>query len=507
MVLVLGTILSGCSKTASPAKTTGSEQPQYGGTLRVISLAGPHDLGYYPDMGPGDTWLGYSEQLLNFDRNGNLVPVLAESWDIDKAAPSLTWHLRKNVKFHDGTPFNADAVIWTFQLIKEAGRLQYADTIKSMEAIDDNTVRFNLTKYNTMMITTWGNDIPYVSPTAIKTNGKEWALTNAYGTGPFKIKEFKRDTYLKLEKNTDYWRSGRPYLDAVEFRYMSDQMTAAASLQAGEADLLFRAADINTGIDLEKKGYKVTWEGVTDGVDYFMLPDSANPGSILAKKEVREAIEYAIDRPALAQAITQGHGAPQFQLAPLNNAAYNSDYKGREYNPEKAKQLLKQAGYPDGFETTIYTCSMFAGAVDAATSVQASLAAVGIKAKLDVGDIAKFFTQRAQGWKDGLQLGLFGLDPSYDHVFLLHLGPLPTTNPLASLGRTPEYTALVSKASQLTDTQSEQALVKQLVKQVAEDAMVIPLFTSDSVWIMQNKVHFNYVGTNTWKIYDDWIEK
>lgn len=507
------TTTAGVATTAAGDSTTttgaAAGEPQYGGTLRMLVMGGPGVLGYYPEMGPQDSsasW-GVAERLLQFDENGECVPILAESWDIDTTANTLTWHLRKGVTFHDGTPFNAEAVIKTFQMVKDAGRLQYADLITSMEALDENTVRFNLTTFNMMLLMSWGNDIPIFSPTAIEQNGVEWARTNGYGTGPFMYGEFVRDVSLTLVKNPNYWREGRPYLDGVDIRFVADYTTASAGLQAGEADLLYRAADITSALDLEQKGYQVKWYGATDGLGYFMAPDSANPSSIYAIKEVREAIEYAIDRPVLAQALAKTHGVAINQLAPVGSTAYTPDYPGREYNVEKAKELLAQAGYPDGFETTIYTCSVFPGTVEAATAVQAFLAEVGIKASIDVGDVAEFFTQRAEGWKDGLQLGIVALDPSYDHVFLLHFGPQPTTNPMASLGRTPEYEALVAGANQLTDTASEQALVQALVKQMADDAMVIPLFTSDQAYVMQSNVTFNYIGTQTWNVYEDWIQK
>jgi ABC-type transport system substrate-binding protein len=536
--LVLGAVLAGCgdegttettvATTQTPAETTGttvattattvaatettstemtSAGPQMGGTLRMMTVGGPSVLGYYLDMGPGDQWgaWGVVERLAQFDENGDLTPVLAESWDIDTANMTLTWHLRQGVTFHDGTPFDADAVIWTFNLIRDAGRLQYGDQIKSMDAVDDHTVKFTLNSFNVMMLMSWANDIPFFSPTAIEKNGVEWARTMGYGTGPFMFDEFQRDVSLTVVKNPNYWRTGTPYLDGMEIRFVPDMVTATASLQAGETDLLFRATDITSAMDLESKGLQVKWYGQTDGLCYFLLPDSANPDSVYAKKEVREAIEYAIDRVGLAMAIAKEHGTAINQLAPVGSTAYDPTYVGREYNVEKAKELLALAGYPNGFETTIYTCGMFPGTELAATAIQAALAEIGITANIDIGDIAEFFTQRAEGWKDGLQLGLFGLDPSYDHVFLLHFGPLPTTNPLASLGRTPEYTEMVAAASTITDVQAVHALVKDLVRQMADDAMVIPLFTSEQAFAMQPNVHFNYIGANAWNIYEDWI--
>src|SRR4030043_1517832 len=214
---------------ASPKSEAAGPQPVKGGILKAIRGNFPKVLGYPPEQGPTDTIFAllYAERLSEWDEKGNLIPVLAESWEGDPKNKTVTFHLRKGVKFHDGTPFNAEAARWNFQLRLDTKSQIDGDLIKSGEAPDDYTVRLNCTD-----ITTWSPYIygwgQHISPTAYEKNGgKEWARFNSVGVGPYKVVEFKRDNLLRFEKNKDYWRKGYPLLDGIEIRCVPDPVTAS----------------------------------------------------------------------------------------------------------------------------------------------------------------------------------------------------------------------------------------------------------------------------------------
>jgi peptide/nickel transport system substrate-binding protein len=501
LLMVAAMIITGCPTPAPPAPP--AEEPQYGGILRIAVPFGPRVLGYLPDMGFTD--LGsmgpYAEALLNTDGKGNLIPELATSWDSDITNKTITWHLRQGVKFHDGTDWNAEAAKWTFQIMKDAGRLQYGELITSMEVIDNYTLRFNLTEYSNRLIHYLGKSVYFFSPTAFETNGKEWARTHPVATGPFKLVDFKRDSYWKLEKNENYWRPDRPYLDGIDVRVIPQEMTASASLQAGEVDYWGSPNLATTVLDLQEKGFKYEASGL---FFLFLMPDVKNPDSIFANKKVREAVEYAINREALAKAATGGLGGAAYQMAPSTAAAvYDPDYKGRQYDPEKAKQLLAEAGYATGFKTTIHVLQQV---VDYATAVQSDLAAVGIEAKVDSTDMARLMTVVAEGWDELLIYLAMVSSPDYVTPFINNFGPTPTTPIFASFGRTPEYEALCEQVKSARDDKSEQAIVKKMIRQLGEDATVIPLFTDPSTPVWQPYVHpYRYPETGMLgQFYSEW---
>ena len=154
-------------------------------------------------------------------------------------------------------------------------RLVGQDNIIRMEVIDDYTLRFILKKLHSTFAYDTGAAQMF-SPTAIQKNGEEWARKNAVCTGPFKLAEFQRDTYMRYEKNEDYWQKGKPYLDGMETRFIPDTMTAAALIESGEADMWLYASAITSVIDLEEKGFK-TVEG--PGMFLSILPDTKSPDS------------------------------------------------------------------------------------------------------------------------------------------------------------------------------------------------------------------------------------
>ena len=170
-----------------------ADSPQYGGTLRVIRPTFPRSVGYPVEFAPVDSicTLPTIERLNEWDATGHPIPVLAESWEGDPVNKTIIWHLRKGVKFHDGTDFDAEALRWNYQLNIDAGRQTDGKYVTSMEVLDKYTLKMNLSDYNYMMIfenLAWRICI---SPTAFKKAGggdfeksKEWARKNAVGTGP-----------------------------------------------------------------------------------------------------------------------------------------------------------------------------------------------------------------------------------------------------------------------------------------------------------------------------------
>jgi peptide/nickel transport system substrate-binding protein len=517
-VLVYTLAVCGCISPSSPpsasdraisqrdASSTG--QPRHGGILRRLTNLFPKVLGYPEEFTPVDA--GFSsvalERLVGWNENGSLFPELAESWEGDPKSRTITWHLRKGVQFTDGTAWNADALKWNFESRIRAGRLIDGQSIESLEVIDDYTLKMHLNDYNRMMITNYGW-IVMISPTAFEKAGggdieksKEWARLNPVGTGPFKLVDFQRDVVIRYERNDNYWRKDLPYFDGLEDRLIPDLMISSAMMQAKEADMLTNA-DVRTALDLESRGFKVNWG---TGLLMALLPNSADPDSPFADKRVREAVEYAINRPALAKMIGYGKYEPLTQMAGSSFLGYVPDYDPRPFNREKASQLLSEAGYPQGFRTKIITGEQNR---DLAAALQSYLGDVGIEVDLDIADTARYFASVfSDGW-DGLALAASGINPDATDIFV-HYGPTPMTYRVGNIAKSQEYLDLCNKALHTYDDAAYQDLLRRIVRQAGTDAMVIPLYVTVLADVMQPYVHSDILKIHIvmWKSYEDWMD-
>ena len=481
----------------------GEEKPQYGGVLKAIRGNFPKVIGLPTAMSPTDRifCLPFAERLTNWDAKGNLLPELAESWDEDPAAETITYHLRKGVTFQDGSPFNADVVKWNLQTRLDKKRLTSGKYVKSIEVLDDYTVRVYVKGYNNRLTFDYGWQQMF-SREAVEKHDEEWARKNGVGTGPFKFAEFQRDNFIKYVRNDNYWRKGYPYLDGIEVRFIPDVMTASAIMQANEADCWQDVGDVQSVLALEEKGFKVNWG---PGMFWALLSNSSDPKSPYYKKEVREALEYAIDRPTMAKLLGHGKYEPLFQMAHAGSPGYIPGYNPRPYNPEKAKQLLAEAGYPNGFQTTLLSMSNYQ---DSAAALKSYLEAVGIKVRLDLADLGRYFDALFQtGWSD-LVFTPNGIDPDGGDLFV-HYGPDPITYRTGNIKKSPEYLAACNEALHTYDKALAVEKLKQAVKLGGEDAMIVPIYRSAQANVMQPYVHSKYmlIHTSLWQPYDTWMEK
>jgi peptide/nickel transport system substrate-binding protein len=516
IVLLSIIVFTGCAKettetpttsapaTSGPATTTPSaDQPQYGGTLRMIMQTGPANVGEQTSMSFNDMTRAvlWVERLMTNDQNGNLEPCLAESWTSDTGANTITFNLRKGVKFHDGTTFNAEAARWNIQQMIDAKTLPDSSNIKSIDILDEYTMRINLNKYTYKMLYSLWRPMIF-SPTAYQQNGKDWCIQHAVATGPFKVTEFQQDVITKLEKFDDYWREGRPYLDGIEMQVVKETATASAMIQSGQADFWY-GATTKEAADLRDMGYNVKYLTSTIGL---LCPDSKDPGSPLADVKVRMAVEYALDRDAMVAALGYGFAEAMTQPAPTTGPGFDPSFTARDYDPDKARQLLKEAGYPDGFATTL---DMMTTAQETGVVIKNFLEEVGIKVTLDPADMGRFWgMQFSDGWK-GLHLSMVAINGAFAVGYLDHFGPEAVVS-FASLYKSPEFLETCNQVLATTDYDSMRAKTKQMIRQTCDDAMVIPTFTNNDIIVTQKNVHTTFLSKydhDGWDIWDDWMSK
>jgi peptide/nickel transport system substrate-binding protein len=490
------------AKTASPAPSTSvaapatsapAGSPKYGGTFTYVTAQGPG--------GPfGVSWLasGGSSFGMQFSMNtllremadGSITPFLAESYDVvtDAANPSVTLHLRKGVKFSDGTDFNATAVKWNLQqeMLPVSLNVRSTANWKSVEALDDYTVRVNLKVWQNTAVNAFANAMSFMmSPTAYQTKGEDWNKNNMVGTGAFIQTDYQKDVSMTVEKNPKYWETGKPYLDKIKYVFVADASTAEMSFRTGGGNVIQCYTD-KMADNLKKAGFKII---SYPGFSWPMYPDSMNADSPWSNLKFRQAVEYAINKKAIAD--TFGYGTwtvADQQYSPLS-AAYDTSLKPRSYDVAKAKQLLAEAGFGNGVKTTLFVSPM-GDNKNIALAVQSDLAAVGIQAEVQVPQAAAYTAMVTGTWKNGCLMGPGAL----------------AANPIVgwtnyakgsawfqSMKKPDNFDELYNAA--MAAPKLDPALVKKCSGAIFNDVTIIPLFITPTTWAVTDNVQDSGLGT------------
>jgi peptide/nickel transport system substrate-binding protein len=458
--------------------------PQYGGVLKVIDVAeGAQPLGAPWEVKGVDSNLMKPavESLVREDMKGGIHPWLATSWKIDQEKNTITLFLRKGVKFHDGTDFNAKATKWCLDRAMEA---KVTPGFLAVDVVDDYTIRITVDKYrNNLLGVIAGSACNPVSPTAFETKGKEWAMWHPVGTGPFKFVSYERGSKVTYAKWEGYWQKGKPYLDGIEYLLIRDPMTQMAAMRTSGSEKV-HVLYVNSGEQatmMKAQGFRVI-SGPVGATS--LLPDSVNADSPLSKKKVRDAVSLAINREAIVKARGFGFWTPTVQVPAPHNPGYVKSLGTGEYDPKKAKQLLAEAGYPNGFKIKLIVMPALVDR-DAVVAVQRYLSDVGIEADLEFPDGGGYMAYR---FKNG-----------WHNAFLVHaVRMLATTNMFVSFqwntpGMFPSLKrpdGFLDKIDQSLKTLTpDKGKMEELTRIQAEDTMTIPLYRQSEIYILQPEVH------------------
>ncbi|MBQ1762707.1 MAG: glutathione ABC transporter substrate-binding protein GsiB [Aquincola sp.] len=321
----------------------------------------------------------FYQGLFGFDKDMKMVPVLAESYTASKDGLVYTVKLKTGIKFHDGTPFNAEAVKATFDRVtnpdNKLKRYNLYKNIAKTEAVDATTVRFTLKEAFSPFINSLAHpSAVIISPAALAKFGNKGIAQNPVGTGPFKFVEWKATDYLKVEKFDGYWRKGYPKVDSITWRPVVDNNTRAAVMQTNEAHFAFPVPPESVAT-LEKKPSLEVTAAPSIIHRYLSMNTQHKPFS---DPKVREAINYAINKDALIKVAFSGYAIPAEGVLP-QGVEYAAKLGPWPYNPAKARELLKEAGYPNGFESTLWSAYNHTTAQKVIQFVQQQLGQVGIK--------------------------------------------------------------------------------------------------------------------------------
>ncbi len=502
VLVVISIILSGCSAktTTEPAKTSATTPaqsttkpaaaPVYGGTVRVINAAGPKIMGYSLEQGPGDLFvlLNAVEKILEYNAKQELVPHLAESYKVDDAAKTISVKMRSGIRFHDGSDCDAAAIAWNFEQQVANKRIGYLDQWDKLEVIDKyNFIIRYKGGYNNQLINGWLWSPPIYSKEAfIKAGGgdieksKDWARLNVSGTGPFKQGEFVRDVSLTMVRNDDYW-GGKPYLDAIQYLFIPDPVIAAIKLQAGEADMWF-GVSIKNQVELEKKGL-VRLVGQPSIA--MLYPNLKDPKSKWQNKDLREAVEYALDKEGIAAAMGFGYYKEAKMIVPQGAWGYDAAYAGRSYNVAKAKELLAKSGYQG---TSIKLLVLTGDNANTATAVKRYLDDIGLKCEVDIADPGRFYGGLyGTGWDD-LLFSTFGVLGNALQGFHMNLGDQPLTR-MGGWALPADLVALSQESRTKDNAASQAEAAGKLYKGLSDGAYLIPVYQFNSANMIQS--YFN----------------
>ena len=420
--------------------------------------------------------------------SGKLSPALATSYErVD--ANSWKFKLRKGVKFHNGNPFTADDVAYTFKRMANPEVSEFINmgkNIDEVEIVDDYTVIIR-----TKTPVPWIDQVAYIyyimdKETCENADPAEVGL-KPNGTGAYIFKEWVKGSYVKMTANPDYWQ-GKPAIDEVEIRPIAESSTRFAALASGQADIVFGVPiEMYSRIAKDPKREVISRQG-RRGM-YLALTNK--PGTPGADIRVRKAIAMAINEDEIVDKVMHGQAVKSAQIPDSITIGYNPDIKRYEYNPEEAKKLLKEAGYENGFELTV------AGPTDRyvqdekiCEAIVKYLAKVGIKANLDVKPKSIFFPEVTKGVHQCYFLGWFDSASDMGRTFSKLFHTYDEEKGFGAWNGTrfsdPDMDKMIEENMAIVDLAERKAYLQKLNKMAVEDKLaMIPLHYQMDIYAIQ----------------------
>ncbi len=436
------------------------------------------------------------EGLTWFDTDTlKITPRLAESWTISGDGLVYTFKLRRGVKFHDGTQFDAQAVklglgraIDTDNPFHQLGAwsfTNYLAPIKSIDVVDAYTVRMTLKARVAPFLAYLGTlTTAIVSPAAQQKYGKDF-VRNPVGTGPFRFSRWESGNRIVIERNADYW-GGKSCAETLIFRFITDDQARVNELLTGNVDVIVnvlpdalpRLARDSRFALLKKQSLHFWWAG---------LNVNKKP---LSDVRVRRALNYAVNRPALVQGILKGTATVE-QGYGFPGAFYNADVDHYRYDPTAAKQLLREAGYPNGFEMEFWVPESGSGMQrpqEMATLIQANLAAVGVRAKIQTFEWGAYLVKLRSGEADMYEDSWFPRTDDPDLTLYANLHSKSAPAPNFNRYSNPEVDRLLDEGRAELDQTKRVAMYRRIQQILAQDAPWIPVDHDIQIVAMKKSV-------------------
>jgi len=439
------------------------------------------------------------DTLVLRNKEMKLVPGLAVSWE---ALDDNTWQfkLREGVKFHNGEPFNAQAVKFTIDRVLDpeakAPTISYIRTIEQVVVIDDYTVNIVTAKPDPLIPTRMSRYPTYIVPPGyIDEVGVDEFARKPIGTGPYKFSEWVRDDHITLVANEQYWRDA-PVIKKVTWRPIPESASRVAALLAGEVDII-ESLPVDQ-IKLLDKNPQTRVEQVKNGglIVYLGIKMDQKP---LDDKRVRQALLYAIDRKTIVEKVLLNYGsAVGSQIGP-----YDFGYLNMEpypYDPEKAKSILAEAGYKDGFEIDMQATRRYLKGAEIGQAIVSQLAKIGVKVKLEIPEWTVYIQKVPAGKQAPLYMLAWGSTQTLDadaSVYAIYKSgqPYSTVN-------IPQIDQLLDQTRSTVDAGEREKLFHEIQKVAYEMVPCLPLYQQDSIFGMQKNIDWNGRADARIPVYD-----
>lgn len=410
LLLVIGLLLAACTAApvtsdapaadAESAAAAAEEASADGSTLTVAVTTFPNSI-YMPQAAERNAanvaWSLY-DSLVFVGPDGAVEPALAESWEISDDGATYTFTLREDVTFHNGEPFNADAVVFSWEQGKMPENEWFSlwENATSVTAIDEYTVEITTEGPRPLFLREMAQNWAMIPPGYFQEVGLEGFLQEPVGTGAFQLVEWIQGDRIVMEAFEEYWREGYPLIDNLIFRPIPESSTRVAAIQTGEVDIVTRlsaeeAASLEGTEDVEvvnypvNRSYYIAFNNLTTGV-----------GEPTEDPLVRRAMNYAVDVDAIIDALFNGYAAAATGLVTPGDWGYDETLEPFGYDPERARELLDEAGYPDGFSMG-FACPIgaYTNFEQVCEAVQGYLMEVGIETELELMESGAYWDLEA----------------------------------------------------------------------------------------------------------------
>ncbi len=460
----------------------------------------PHFYNLFPNINVSDHIF---EQLVAMDADSHIIPALAESWTL---VNNVTWEfkLRKGVKFHDGTPLTAEDVAWSLErpatIVGSPGKFDtYTKAIVNKKIIDPYTIQLT-TKEPYPLLLADLTSIYIVSKKATQgLSSDDFASGKGMvGTGPFRFVKFQRDDRVELERNNDYWGK-KPAWSKVTLRFIPNDATRLAALLAGDVQAIENVptpdlAKVRADKDLSfysKVSHRVIYlypdtrrEKTPFVTDKDGKPLDKNP---LMDQRVRHALSIAINRDAIRDRVMEGLSEPTVNLVPAALFGHNPDLKPPKYDPEAARKLLTEAGYPNGFGLTLHTPNnRYINDEKIAQTIAQMWSRIGVATKVEGAPMSVY---AARGAKSEYSIGLLGWGAQTGEASSPLRAMVACDNPAKGMGAVnwlkycnPKMDAVLAKALASVDDKERSGLLQQATAIVIDDGGVIPIHQQVTTW-------------------------
>ena len=454
----------------------------------------------------------FSKMVLQ-DENLRVRPGLAHSWEVSEDDPRVwTFHLRDDVTWHDGVPFTADDIVFTFERVPNVPNSPsnysiYTQHVAGIEVIDDHTIRFTTHDVFPLM--------PQYAAllTIIPRHAAEGRATSdfnsgeaAIGTGPYKYARYVPGERIVLTRNEEYW-GDKPQVQQVDFRFISNNATRVAALLAGDVDIIDTVPTIdvasvegNDAVTISAAAgvrniYLYLDQGRAETPFVFDNDGNPLPENPLLDQRVRQALSVSINRDAIVASVMSGQASPSGQLLPEGVMGHVEELTPPEYDAEAARALLAEAGYPNGFRITLHGPNdRYINDAEVVQAVAQMWSRIGVRTEVDTMPSNVYFTRAG---RQEFSAGLLGWGTGTGEPDSPMVGILSTVNPdrgrgvaNRSLYSNPDFDALVDRALAEVDPAAREEIYREATRIAIEDVAIIPLHHQFNIWAMRQGLSY-----------------